>query len=76
MNDLSRSYGRDGVMAQHPTDSVLAIRRAALAFANNYGPLPAANGGDETAQHEVAHRLFRALQREGLQLAMKDQPHD
>ncbi|PIE10022.1 MAG: hypothetical protein CSA72_10435 [Rhodobacterales bacterium] len=63
-------------MAQHPTARVLAIRRAALRFANNYGPLHAANGGNETAQHEVAHRLFHALQSEGLQIVMKDQPHD
>jgi hypothetical protein len=51
-----------------PTDRVLAIRRAAVAFANDYGPLPAANQGDEAAQHAIAHQLFKLLAREGLHI--------
>lgn len=59
-----------------PNARVLAIRRAAVSFANDYGPLSAANNGIETAQHEVASRMFRALQREGLHIVMKDQTND
>ena len=51
-----------------PTERVKAIRRAAVAFANDYGPLPAANGGDEGAAHEVATKLFNKLKREGLHI--------
>lgn len=50
------------------TERVLAIRRAAVRFANDYGPLPAANNGDVAAQHEVGSRMFRALAREGLKI--------
>ncbi len=42
------------------------IRRAAVAFANDYGPLPAANAGDEDAAQKIADRLISALQRQGL----------
>ena len=52
-------------MAQ-TTERVLAIRRAAVTFANDYGPLSAANNGDEASQHLVGARLFNALKREGL----------
>lgn len=60
-------------MTDHkPTQRVLAIRRAAVRFANDYGPLALANQGDETAQHEVAGRLFRIMSEEGLSIIMKD----
>lgn len=49
-------------------DRLKAIRRAAVAFANDYGPLPAANNGDEGAAHEVATKLFNNLKREGLHI--------
>lgn len=54
-----------------PTKRVLAIRRAAVAFANDYGPLPAANRGDENAQHTIAGRLVKALRAEGLAIELK-----
>lgn len=47
---------------------VEGIRRAAVAFANDYGPLPAANAGDEEAQHEMARRLHKALRDQGLSI--------
>ena len=47
-------------------ERVEAIRSAAVSFANDYGPLHAANKGDEEARHEVARKLFSALRREGL----------
>ena len=53
---------------RQPTQRVLAIRRAALKFANDYGPLPAANAGDELAQHELATRLFKACAEQGLKI--------
>lgn len=52
--------------SEEASEFVKAIRRAAVAFANDYGPLPAANRGDEAAQHEVASRLMSALRRECL----------
>ncbi|AUR06891.1 hypothetical protein [Phaeobacter inhibens] len=54
-----------------PTRRVLAIRRDAVRFANDYGPLPAANDGDEEAQHEVARKLHRILENEGLRIVLK-----
>lgn len=54
-----------------PTQRVLAIRRAAVRFANDYGPLPAANAGDERAAHQVAHRLFKIMAEEGLAIVEK-----
>lgn len=50
------------------TARVAAIRRAAVSFANDYGPLPAANEGSNEAKHAVATRLFKALLAEGLQI--------
>lgn len=51
-----------------PSDRVLKIRRAAVAFANDYGPLAAANKGDEEAQHYVARKLFNACKAQGLKI--------
>lgn len=47
---------------------VEAIRQAAVAFANDYGPLPAANQGSEVAMHEVAARMVKACRRHGLKI--------
>ena len=47
---------------------VEAIRSAAVSFANDYGPLPAANAGDEQARHDVARRLWKALRAQGLSI--------
>ncbi len=49
-----------------------AIRTAAVSFANDYGPLPAANGGNEQARHDVAHRLWKALRAQGLSIVQGD----
>jgi len=57
-------------MSDHMQKRVAAIRRAAVAFANDYGPLPAANNGDQEAQQEVAKRLFDRLIAEGLHIVM------
>jgi hypothetical protein len=51
-----------------PSERVLSMRRAAVSFANDYGPLPAANSGDAAAAHEVAARLVSILRREGLKI--------
>lgn len=51
-----------------PTERVKAIRAAARAFANDYGPLSQANQGDEAAQHEVGRRMFRACADAGLKI--------
>jgi hypothetical protein len=56
-----------------PTRRLLAMRRAAVRFANNYGPLPAANAGDERAQHEIAKRLHDICEAEGLTIVLKPQ---
>lgn len=42
------------------------FRRAAVAFANDYGPLVAANTGNEEAMDKVAMRLVQYLRRENL----------
>lgn len=49
-----------------PEERVEAIRSAAVAFANDYGPLAQANTGDDEARHKVAFKLFHALRRNGL----------
>ena len=49
-----------------PSDRMRGIRKAAVAFANDYGPLPAANAGDEDAQQAIAERLIECLERQGL----------
>lgn len=49
-------------------ERVEAIRQAAVAFANDYGPLPAANEGSDAAMHEVAARMVRACRRNGLKI--------
>lgn len=54
--------------AQATADRVMAIRKAAVAFANDYGPLAAANSGDEEAQHAVALKLFNALKGVGVHM--------
>ena len=54
-----------------PTRRLLAMRRAAVRFANDYGPLPSANAGDEKAQHEVAKRLHDFCEAEGLRIVLK-----
>jgi hypothetical protein len=56
-----------------PTRRLLAMRRAAVRFANDYGPLPAANAGDERAQHEIAKRLHDFCEAEGLRIILKPQ---
>src|SRR5690606_27747407 len=65
---------RDDAMAEAANDMkerVQKMRRAAVAFANDYGPLPAANQGDEKAMHAVATRMFDALRKEGLHVVMR-----
>jgi hypothetical protein len=54
-----------------PMKRVLALRKAAVSFANDYGPLPAANSGDEEAQHKVASQLVTILRRNGLEVYLK-----
>ena len=54
-----------------PSPRVMAIRRAAVAFANDYGPLPVANQGDDEAQHRVGAQLMKALRAEGLTIQFK-----
>ena len=49
-----------------PSDQILRTRTAAVDFANDYGPLPAANAGDEDARHALAERLIACLKRQGL----------
>lgn len=51
-----------------PSDLVLSARKAAVDFANDYGPLPAANQGDEQAAHTIAQNLVNALRRHGLRI--------
>lgn len=56
----------DWLNRHRPSEKMKGIRRAAVSFANDYGPLPAANRGDEDATHAVAMRLVEALKRQGL----------
>ena len=58
------------------TRRALAIRNAAVRFANDYGPLPAANAGDEDARHEVALRLFKICLEEGLEISLRPPQED
>ena len=51
-----------------PSDLVIATRKAAVAFANDYGPLPAANRGDADAAHTIAQNLVDQLRRQGLRI--------
>jgi hypothetical protein len=44
------------------------IEAAAIAFANDYGPLPAANRGDAKARSELALRLMGFLEKNGLRI--------
>lgn len=48
-----------------------AVARAAVGFANDYGPLPAANAGDANAQAVMAKRLLDTLARQGLTILPK-----
>jgi len=41
---------------------------AAVSFANDYGPLVAANGGDRCARAAVVSRLLDALEMQGLRV--------
>lgn len=47
---------------------VEALKQSAVQFANDYGPLPAANNGDEKARFEVAKRLTEILKKNGLKI--------
>ena len=71
-----RHFGCGAPMKREPRmtneQRVEAIRSAAVDFANDYGPLPAANQGDEAARHEVAHRLWKCLRRHGLSIVQGD----
>ena len=49
-------------------DTRLRIKCAAVGFANDYGPLPAANLGDDTAQEQIADRLISMLRQSGLKI--------
>ena len=60
----------DWRMRYQPNRRVLAIRRAAVRFANDYGPLSAANDGDEDARHQLATRLFKICAEEGLKIIL------
>lgn len=49
-------------------DTRLRIKCAALSFANDHGPLPAANRGDDAAQEALADRLVSMLRHSGLRI--------
>ncbi len=59
-------------MTVSPRERVNRIRRAAVRFANDYGPLPDANNGNVDALHEVATRLYKILREEGLDIISAD----
>lgn len=46
------------------------ISKAAVAFASDYGPLPAARDGDENAQLVMANRLMDQLRKQGLTIKL------
>lgn len=52
-------------------ERVEAIRASAVSFANDYGPLPAANQGCETARHKVAASLVKILRENGLTIIQR-----
>lgn len=49
-------------------DTRLRIKCAALSYANDYGPLPAANRGDDAAQEALADNLISKLRQAGLRI--------
>ena len=55
-------------------ERVRRIRRAAVRFASDHGPLSQAIGGDEKAQHAVGFRLFEELSKEGLAIVVGSNP--
>lgn len=52
-------------------DITTRIKCAALAFANDYGPLSAANQGDDAAQEQLAFNLLRKLRQHGLTIRVR-----
>ncbi len=52
----------------NPDERAIAIRHAAVAFANDYGPLALANTGNQGGAHEVAIRLVQKLRDQGLMI--------
>jgi len=56
---------------QMPSEKQLSIQRAAVRFANDYGPLAAANAGDPTARHVMAERLVDILKEQGLGICIR-----
>lgn len=54
------------VSPDQKSDITTRIKCAALAFANDYGPLPAANRGDDAAQEQLAMNLLSKLRQFGL----------
>ena len=56
--------GSDDEMAAHQS----AVEAAAIKFAEAYGPLPDAQGGDAKAKEVMADRLHQILVANGLQI--------
>ncbi len=51
-----------------PDERAVAIRHAAVAFANDYGPRALANTGNQDGAHEVATKLVQKLRDQGLMI--------
>lgn len=49
-------------------DTRLRIKCAALSYAKDYGPLPAALRGDDAAQEQLADNLVSKLRQVGLEV--------
>lgn len=58
--------------AKPTTKHSMELCAAACVFANDYGPLPAANNSEWAAMQEVANRLVRALASHGLKIVEMD----
>lgn len=73
ISEIYELVGMEFPQAYHPEKKKAAMRRAALRFANDCGPLPAANSGDGSAQDELANRLHDFCEAEGLRIVLKQE---
>lgn len=76
VEDVYNAGGFDGGPLGRPSkpdDTRLRIKCAAVAFAQDYGPLPAAMRGEDAAQERMADILISKLRQVGLTVVRKSE---